>query len=489
MINSMNTGADLQRADDTWNNISVMARNAWDSLTQPALTIVHPQEQRRSRLLAGILLVVLAVGALILLVRALQVPASIDDADYMASAAALSAIAGLYALARRGHTDFAAAALITLMLVLFVVVAFAPNSLDTLLYFATLPILLTALFFSIRQVVGVAALAVVVPLLLSQVSGEMTLMNVMDAAQFILLSTAVVVVYMNHTRALEQIRRRELQAAYDQVRASEQVLEQRVQERTRELQIATEQAERAREQAEQANRIKSQFLASMSHELRTPLNAILTFTELILRGTFGPVNAEQIDYLQKSLQSGRHLLSLINDVLDITKIQAGMMKLFIENDFEVEKELGIVAASAEKLLRDKPVQLVMDVDGSLPTLRCDKRRIRQVLLNLLSNAIKFTDEGTITLSAKKREDDVLFAVIDSGPGIAEDQHAIIFEPFVQTEAGIRHAGGTGLGLPISKQLIEAHRGRLWVESTLGQGAAFFATIPLQSSLELGEKEI
>ena len=262
-------------------------------------------------------------------------------------------------------------------------------------------------------------------------------------------------------------------------------LEERVAERTRELAIAKEEAEAARDRALQADTIKSQFLASMSHELRTPLNAMLTFTELIAMGVFGPINDEQTDYLQKSMQSGRHLLSLINDVLDITKIQAGMMKLFIEDGFEVAQEVGIVVAAGEKMLGDKPVQLVLDIDPNIPDLRCDKRRIRQVLLNLLSNAIKFTDKGTITLCAKKRENEILFAVIDTGPGIAQDQQGIIFEPFVQTETGIQHAGGTGLGLPISKQIVDAHQGRLWVESAPGEGAAFFVTLPLHSGLEHG----
>jgi signal transduction histidine kinase len=141
------------------------------------------------------------------------------------------------------------------------------------------------------------------------------------------------------------------------------------------------------------------------------------------------------------------------------------------------------------MLGDKPVALVLDIDPNVPNLSCDKRRVRQVLLNLLSNAIKFTDQGTITFSAKKREDEILFAVIDTGPGIAADQQDIIFQPFVQTDTGIRHAGGTGLGLPISKQIVEAHQGRLWVESTPGEGAAFFVMLPLRVEPITAEKEL
>lgn len=258
-------------------------------------------------------------------------------------------------------------------------------------------------------------------------------------------------------------------------------LEQRVDERTRELADAKQETEVALQRAIAADQMKSQFLASMSHELRTPLNSILTFTELMQIGTFGEVNDEQRDYLGKTLYSGKHLLALINDVLDITKIQSGMMKLFMEDGFDVSAEMHAIIASTEKQLGDKPVRVIVDVDADIPPLRCDKRRMRQVLLNLISNAVKFTEEGSITLSAKKQGDSVLFAVMDTGPGIAPDQHEVIFEPFIQTETGIQHAGGTGLGLPISRRLVEVHGGRMWLESALGAGASFFFAIPLRST--------
>ena len=250
-----------------------------------------------------------------------------------------------------------------------------------------------------------------------------------------------------------------------------------------------EDARIARHQAEQADHIKAQFLASMSHELRTPLNSILTFSELMEMGTFGDVNEEQEDYLGKILFSGRHLLALINDVLDISKMESGMMKLFIEGDFDVIQETKQVSASVEKLIGDKDVELILDVDSTLPMLAIDKRRIRQVLFNILSNAVKFTEEGTITLSAKHKGDSVLFAVIDTGPGIPANQQDLIFEPFQQTETGIKHAGGTGLGLPISKRLVEAHGGRLWLESTVGDGSIFYFTLPIKPAVKLGEVSI
>jgi signal transduction histidine kinase len=227
--------------------------------------------------------------------------------------------------------------------------------------------------------------------------------------------------------------------------------------------------------------LKSQFLASMSHELRTPLNAILNFSEFVLLEMLGPINDKQKDALSKSVESSRHLLALINDVLDMSKIEAGMMKLFVEDNINIVEELKPVIATAETLLKEKSVQFIQDIDDNVPVMVGDRRRIRQILLNLVSNAAKFTDEGSVTLSVKNRGGEVLFAVIDTGPGITLEDQTIIFEPFLQTDHGIQHAGGTGLGLPISRRLAEAHGGRLWVESQPGDGAAFFVSLPIRST--------
>ncbi|MDZ4766723.1 MAG: ATP-binding protein, partial [Chloroflexota bacterium] len=232
--------------------------------------------------------------------------------------------------------------------------------------------------------------------------------------------------------------------------------------------------------------MKSQFLASMSHELRTPLNAILNFARFILMGLFGATTDKQRDGLEKIISSAEHLLSLINDVLDVTKIESGMLQLLVEDDVNLETELRSVISTAESLVSSKPIQLIQDIDDDLPLLVGDRRRIRQILLNVISNACKFTESGTITISANTRGDEIMFAVIDTGLGIAADDLDIIFEPFQQTEHGIKHAGGTGLGLPISKKLVEAHEGRLWVESEVGEGSSFYVTLPIEP-LRLLEK--
>lgn len=235
--------------------------------------------------------------------------------------------------------------------------------------------------------------------------------------------------------------------------------------------------------AEQANKMKSAFLANMSHELRTPLNAIINFTELVQMGVMGEVNEEQKEALGYSLGSSKHLLQLINDVLDISKIQAGKLTLFLDQKVDLSNEIEDVLHMVEPLLKKQielyeyDVKLVKDVDANLPLITCDRRRIRQVLLNLLSNAVKFTQKGSITLSVKRKADHLEFAVIDTGTGIRQDMQTQIFEPFQQTEDGIKQVEGTGLGLPITKSLVEAHGGRIWLESEPGEGSAFFFILP------------
>ena len=250
-------------------------------------------------------------------------------------------------------------------------------------------------------------------------------------------------------------------------------LEDKVEERTREL--------------ERADLMKSQFLASMSHELRTPLNSIINFTQLIAMGVAGPVTKEQLTMLNTSLSSSKHLLQLINDVLDISKIQAGKLSLYIEEDVNLNDEIQAVIDIAEPLLQkqnatlEKPIQFIQDIDKNLPLTACDRRRIRQILLNLLSNAIKFTEKGSITLSAKKKGNEFIFAVMDTGPGIPEEMQSNIFEPFIQVTDGMKHTQGTGLGLPISRSLAQAHGGDLWMESKVNEGSTFFFTLPFHRS--------
>lgn len=237
---------------------------------------------------------------------------------------------------------------------------------------------------------------------------------------------------------------------------------------------------RLAEDLREADQTKTKFLASMSHELRTPLNAIMNFTEMVAMGMMGPVNDEQKDLLVQSLSSSQHLLNLINDVLDISKIQAGRLNLFIEDDVDLYEELDTVIHMVEPLIQNDSVKLVQRVDEGLPLLSGDRRRIRQIMLNLLSNAVKFTDEGQITFQATQQDNQILFSVTDTGTGISEEMQTLIFEPFVQTPDGIKHADGTGLGMPITKNLVEAHGGTIWVESKIGEGSVFNVSLPIEA---------
>lgn len=243
-----------------------------------------------------------------------------------------------------------------------------------------------------------------------------------------------------------------------------------------------EETRAAKEQAEQANTVKSAFLASMSHELRTPLNAIINFTKFVAKGTMGPVNDEQKETLEEVIDSGKHLLNLINDVLDMSKIGAGSLRLFVEPEIDLNAALKSVVATGNTLIAEKPVHIETEIPEALPRIMGDRQRIYQVLLNIMSNACKFTDEGQITIRAYTEDEHVFFAIEDTGPGIAPEDQSLVFESFKQTESGLRQGGGTGLGMPISKSLVAAHGGRLWLESEPGKGSTFFVALPINSDI-------
>ena len=264
------------------------------------------------------------------------------------------------------------------------------------------------------------------------------------------------------------------------------VLARLVAERTSELseanlhlqQAATE-ARDAKEAADLANRAKSQFLANMSHELRTPLNAILGYTELIIDETYGDVPIKIKEVLERVEKSGRHLLGLINDVLDLSKIEAGQLTLGLA-DYTMKDVVHTVVIAVESLASEKKLELAVDVAPDLPSGRGDQRRLTQVLLNLVGNAIKFTDTGRVAIRATGKDHMFTVAVQDTGPGIAPEDQQKVFEEFQQVDnSNTRKKGGTGLGLAIARRIIEMHGGRLWVESTLGQGSTFSFTVPFQ----------
>ena len=238
--------------------------------------------------------------------------------------------------------------------------------------------------------------------------------------------------------------------------------------------------EDARLKAERSDQVKSAFLASMSHELRTPLNAIINFSKFVAKGDLGPVNEEQQETLFEVVDSAKHLLNLINDVLDMSKIESGSLNLFVTDDVDLQTILQQVASTSKGLLVDKEVAVETDVPDTLPNIRGDRQRLVQVFLNIMSNACKFTEEGKITVRAYQQGADVMIKVSDTGPGIAPEDQDSVFEAFKQTESGLRQGGGTGLGMPITRSLVEAHGGKIELESQAGQGATFIISLPIKS---------
>jgi signal transduction histidine kinase len=236
--------------------------------------------------------------------------------------------------------------------------------------------------------------------------------------------------------------------------------------------------EKGRELAS-ATKHKSEFLANMSHELRTPLNAILGYTELILDNIYGDVSEKIRDVLERLAHNGRHLLGLINDVLDLSKIEAGQLILSL-NEYSMGEVVQTVFTSVEALAVEKKLELKAVVLPDLATGRGDEQRIAQVLLNLLGNAIKFTDKGEVRVEVTASNETFLVSVSDTGPGLSEADQKRIFEEFRQVDgSSTREKGGSGLGLSIAKKIVEMHGGRIWVESIPGEGSIFRFTLPVR----------
>ncbi len=255
-----------------------------------------------------------------------------------------------------------------------------------------------------------------------------------------------------------------------ELRQINQEMEKRIAERTSELQAAME-------KAQEADRLKSAFLATMSHELRTPLNSIIGFTGILLQGLAGPLNEEQQKQMSMVQTSARHLLALINDVLDLSKIEAGQLALSVAS-FElkpsIEKMVRLISPMAEK----KGLELKLDISDDVETVTTDQRRLEQVVLNLLNNAVKFTEKGEVRISCRTRDDHYLLSVADTGIGMGPEEMEHIFKPFHQIDTGLtRKYEGTGLGLSISKKLLKMMGGEIHVESQRGKGSIFTIRFP------------
>ncbi len=448
--------------------------NVWAWLTAPNPTITDIEERRRSQLLA---VVMLSLQALIGLtgLRQINLNLTYGDTDrYTVAVIAVEMVLSvpIFYLNRRGKYRISALTFLALGYGLIVVYTLFDSN-GSFLF--PIVILMSAIFLSYTDAVKGVAIVIGTQFLLLFVKPRFI------ALTFTAYMAALTLTFVRFRFQVEQERQKELREANEKLRASESALqhsnatlEDKVKARTAEL-------ETAKDVAERANHVKSAFLASMSHELRTPLNAVINFTKFVANGDLGEVNSDQVETLNEVVGSGKHLLNLINDVLDMSKIEAGSLNLFVEDDVSLKSILASVDPIARTLLADKPVTLTIEMTETLPLLRVDRQRILQVVLNIVSNACKFTKEGSIHLQAVQQGDNVLISVKDTGPGIAPEDHALVFEAFKQTDAGLRQGGGTGLGMPISKSLVESHGGRFWLESESGKGATFFVLLPIKST--------
>ncbi|MBE9593791.1 MAG: response regulator [Proteobacteria bacterium] len=257
-------------------------------------------------------------------------------------------------------------------------------------------------------------------------------------------------------------------------------LEQKVSERTRELAIANK-------QLQEASQAKSEFLANMSHELRTPLNSIIGFSEILQEKTFGDLNERQKRYVSNIHTSGKHLLGLINDILDLSKVEAGKIELNYE-EFPLKEMLSECQTLVNTMASKKNISLGFKVADGLSTINADPTKFKQIMYNFLSNAIKFTpDGGTVNVAAKPENGMVQVSVKDTGIGIAKGHQDMIFEEFYQVDSSYsKQYKGTGLGLPLTKKLVELHGGEIWVESEPEKGSTFSFSMPLRAEKELIE---
>ncbi|MDX1294651.1 MAG: HAMP domain-containing sensor histidine kinase [Sulfurimonadaceae bacterium] len=246
----------------------------------------------------------------------------------------------------------------------------------------------------------------------------------------------------------------------------------RLKEANEHLEKKTADLERAYAQLQELDRLKTMFIASMSHELRTPLNSIIGFTSLLIEGMVGPLEEKQLEYLKRANSSGKHLLGLVSDIIDISKIEAGRLEIMVE-DFDLEVLLDEAIDSAKALVKSKPLTIEKKIDHPV-TIHSDRRRVLQCVLNFLSNAVKFSEAGTVTITAQMEDNNVVISVQDRGIGISEEDLSRLFAAFERIDSHLSvQAGGTGLGLYLTKKIVEGILGgEVFVTSRLGEGSTF-----------------
>jgi PAS domain S-box-containing protein len=283
----------------------------------------------------------------------------------------------------------------------------------------------------------------------------------------------------------------EIERLYETLKTMNSELEERIRAATADLAEQNARLQWQSQEVERANRLKSEFLASMSHELRTPINALIGYSALLIDGVLGDINERQRDALRRGRAAAEHLLALINDILDLAKIEAGKMPLHLE-DVELRDVIGEVSQQIEPMVRKKALEFVVDIGLECPALHTDRTKVRQVLLNLLSNAVKFTNKGRVSVVARCAEigDGVRIDVVDTGIGIREKDLPAIWEDFRQVDQSrTREYGGTGLGLSITRKLLDRLGGTVSVRSKYGDGSVFSVLLPQRTPMPVGEEMV
>ena len=454
-------------------SLNTPTRSIWDTLTQPASTL-KDDTKPKARLLSAVLLVLLPLAFLAAFLSPITslLSGQVAALPSVSTMLSLAMIAAGYAFSRTRYYSVGAwlAILMPLAGVLIPIYAgeYPAGAVNTItaLFFLTLSVTMAGLLLSSRETLIVGgAIALVVLTLPRQLADGTTAAPYASEFSYILI-TSIIIALVGRNR--ENYVRLLVKSQSDLKQSLTATEDARVQ------------AEASRERAERSDQVKSAFLASMSHELRTPLNSIINFTRFVADGDTGEVTEQQKELLTEVIGSGIHLLNLINDVLDMSKIEAGSLNLFIEDNVNLDSILTSTLATGRSLLKDKAVKLEKDIDENLPLIRADRQRILQILLNIISNACKFTEEGEIRVSAKCKQDEIVISITDTGPGIAPEDEGVVFQAFKQTKTGLRQTGGTGLGMPIAKSLTEAHGGRLWLDSQVGKGTTFYVALPVKS---------
>ncbi len=437
-------------------------RTLWNNLTAPAASLDLANNQR-ARLLAAVILVFVPVAGIAIFAGPISSLITGVTAPTPPAAPIVAWVLAFIAYFLSRTPNYRWGALLIIAIPILATVGIAATSAGnaanpTIYFYMSLSILLASLLLTAQATVITGIISIIAILITSY---ERSLTGTIDTG-----SMAFALIITVTSALVSSIRDQNVNALQtSQLELQQQVIETRA----------------ARERAEQSDMVKSAFLASMSHELRTPLNAIINFTRYVAKGSMGPVNAQQSETLGEVVDSAKQLLNLINDVLDMSKIEAGSLNLFVEDNVNVRGILDNLLSTGKILLVEKPVELQAEIPDDLPLIRGDRQRILQILLNIVANACKFTETGSIHISAVHSGDEIVFRVRDTGPGIAPSDQAAVFEAFKQTTSGLRQGGGTGLGMPISKSLTEAHGGRLWLESELNQGSSFYVALPIKSA--------